>query len=175
VLTDRINTTNQASLASVETARSASLHDSLDKITIYQRRMTSSTFEKNVVKTVSYDESTCKSFIVDSHNIALLGIRTGQAQIDILFDDGSKTSKLVSVESPIYRGEPVNQNEKIASLTQSLSDMYPNASIELSVVTGGAIAVRGEVKSETDARDILVLVRQMFLVPIQDKLIVRTR
>lgn len=167
----------RASLASVETARLSDAANSdianSDKITIYQRRMTSSTFEKKVVKAVSFDESTCKSFIVDSNNIALLGVKTGQARIEVIFDDGSTTTKLVSVESPVYRGEPVNQNEKIASLTQSLADMYPNASIELSVISGGVIAVRGEVKSELDARDIMVLVRQMFLVPIQDKLIVR--
>ncbi len=144
-------------------------------INIKRRKMTSKTYDKVITKATSTNESICKVFLIDSRSIALLGTADGRASIKIEFQDQTSIESTIEVKSNSTQGAPANDTQKITTLTESLKELYPEAAIELATTASGSIVVKGRLKTESDARDVMVMVRQVFLVPIEDKLVVRQR
>ncbi len=148
---------------------------SADSIAIQRRKSTMKTFANRVTKVTSENEAVCKAFLVDSMNVAFLGIKDGQTYVTMEFADGASLKQQVRVESSPSPATGQNEEEKIANLEKALRDLYPKSELRLAKSTSGAIIVQGKLATEQDARDAMILVRQMFLVPIQDKLTVGTK
>jgi hypothetical protein len=142
---------------------------------IKSKKMITKTFDKPIVIAESSDESCCKVFLVDARNIAVLGVSDGTALIQMQFADSNVQTFSVHVQSSLSSAEPVDDQQKIVRVVQSIQDMYAGSKVELIQSKTGSILVRGSVRMESDAEEIMIMVRQMFLVPVQDKLIVKSR
>ncbi len=68
-------------------------------------------------------------------------------------------------------GEARNVNA-ISEAEQSLAEMFPNAEILLKSNASGGLAIIGKVGSKEEAKQIVQLVRKMFLVPVLDRIAV---
>ena len=110
------------------------------------------------------DETICKVVCVDSQNVAVLGVQNGVATVELAYADGTSESLAVEVRS----GRAADGEDKITSVLESLKQMYPAAGLEIRAKGAGVLRVTGTAKSEAEARQIVSLVRKVFLMPVED-------
>jgi hypothetical protein len=58
---------------------------------------------------------------------------------------------------------------------QSIQACYPNSEVKLRQGEQGELVVEGTVANESVARDILSMVRQLCLVPVQDEIVSQSK
>ena len=86
---------------------------------------------------------------------------------------GRIPARMVSTQLPAKEAKSGMVDDQ--ELQKQLQRLVPNGRIELSRSVKGAIIVRGTVPDDDTAREVMSLVRQKHLVPVQDRLVIQDR
>lgn len=133
---------------------------------------TTLSFRRPVVAVGSMDVSVCQAVVVSDSSVAVLAQRSGESQIEIVFAGGDRyrTTLTVLGKRTTATDEAAT---RVALAEQSVAQMFPNAGLSLTTTSAGRLRVQGQAASEAEAREIISLVRKMFLVPIEDQITIR--
>lgn len=130
-------------------------------------------FHKAVRSVKVANESVCKAFVQKANMLTLVGINAGTTTLTVTYESEQgkapeTTSLTVEVQEPW--GERTNEKLTIDSVASTLVQMYPRSSVSLKLHPDGSIVVTGKAESNEVAKQIMLLVRKMFLVPIHDRI-----
>ncbi len=127
---------------------------------------------KPVTSALVGDETVCKAFLVDSNNVAILGLEEGSSDVELTYADGSKQVLNVDVKQSWTNGSTTTTDAKMAELLSSIKQLYPESEVEIRTKPDGSLVAFGRATIESDARAIVSLIRKMYLVPVLDRVTV---
>jgi Pilus formation protein N terminal region len=124
------------------------------------------------------DESVCRALATKGTSIILMGLNKGQTIITVWSTSGyEETATSESYRINVCDAWAIDSVENhtlnsIASVQESLSQLFPSAEILLKSNSNGSLTIYGKAPSDEQARKIAQLVRKMFLVPVADRVAV---
>jgi hypothetical protein len=126
------------------------------------------------------DESVCKAIITDATSVLVLGLNKGTSKLTIWsnspesgFAEGQTYEVTVRDAWSPVAGDRRNVTT-IEEAQLSLAEIFPSANVNLKSLSNGSLAVFGKADSNDQAKQIVQLVRKMFLVPVIDRIAVTT-
>jgi Flp pilus assembly secretin CpaC len=125
------------------------------------------------------DETICKVLATESTNLLLLGIGKGTTSLTVWPQPGSldlpPQQYRVSVRDAWSVDAADMRNRNLLDEAQaSLSELFPDSALSLRSHSNGSLSVFGKAQSNDQAKQIIQLVRKMFLVPVIDRIAVTT-
>ena len=123
---------------------------------------------KNILSVESNDQSVCEVLQINSREVIVIGKSTGTATIRLSFENGTPDQVHdFRVDRPANRNVP--SEEMVAQLQIVLDHKFPGRNIDLQF-DRGSLVVQGTVTDSREAVQVLAFVREMYLVPVTDKL-----
>jgi Flp pilus assembly secretin CpaC len=125
------------------------------------------------------DETICKVLATESTNLLVLGIAKGTTILTVWPQSGSldlpPQRYRVSVRDAWSEDAADMRNRNLLDEAQaSLLELFPDSALTLRSHTNGSLSVLGKAQSNDQAKQIIQLVRKMFLVPVIDRIAVTT-
>jgi hypothetical protein len=130
---------------------------------------------REVLRTEVLDPAICDVVQSQSGEISITGKRPGETHVRV-WGQGKGTSGEVATNYLVVVGTANQQANRQADqhdrLVTRLAQEYPQADLEI-IVSDDGVVVEGRVRSNQEAVDILSQVRQVWLVPVEDRITVR--
>ena len=121
------------------------------------------------------DESVCKVITTGPSNLTIVGASIGDTKLTVwTTDSASKASSPQDFRINVREawGEAANSTVSIEEVNQSISKLFPRCSVAIKTNEDGSLTVQGKATNNDVAKHIIMLVRKMFLVPVQDRIAV---
>jgi hypothetical protein len=125
------------------------------------------------------DESICKVLATESTTLIIFGLEKGSTTVTLwpYSTDGVGLPERFEITVRDAWSSDSNDSRNsnsIAEAEQSLTQMFPNAQLKLKAYPSGGLVILGRASSNEEAKQIALLVRKMFLVPVLDRVAVAT-
>jgi len=119
------------------------------------------------------DDTICRVISTEPSTLTIIGASIGDSKITVW-----STNPLTKAdESQNFRisvretwGQAAKNTVSIDDVNQSIAALFPGSTIMIKPNSDGSISVQGNATSNESAKQILMLVRKMFLVPVQDRI-----
>jgi hypothetical protein len=125
---------------------------------------------KDVEKVTVVKQELCDAILFENRQVSIIAKVAGTTHVMLsMKGESATTNYLISITPQKVASQ---QADSYSKLEQSIHKMFPSADVSISEERG-RITVTGEVDSNDQAFKILAIVRQVRLVPVVDRLIVR--
>jgi len=119
------------------------------------------------------DDTVCRVISTEPNTLTIIGASIGDSKITVW----STNSITKADETQIFKisvretwGQAAKNTVSIDDVNQSIAALFPGSTIVIKPNSDGSISVQGNATSNESAKQILMLVRKMFLVPVQDRI-----
>jgi hypothetical protein len=133
----------------------------------------------SVARLMVEDEDICTAIRVSSNEFSIVGKQVGKTRVAVWVSETAEANnKPVLIEVSVNRPHQVAVTESskgMQELTDLVAKMHPGSEVEIVSSPDGSMTVKGKVSDEASAKQIMLLIRKMCLVPVYDKLIVSSR
>lgn len=119
------------------------------------------------------DDNVCRVISTEPNTLTIIGASIGESKIKVWSTnpitkaDDTQDFKISVRET---WGQAAKNTVSIDDVNQSIAALFPGSSIVIRPNSDGSISVQGSAPSNESAKQILMLVRKMFLVPVQDRI-----
>jgi len=133
------------------------------------------TLQHNVNQVKIEDENICKVITSDPNNLIVIGAAIGECKLAVWTNDSSSRETEPQIYKVVVRdtwGDATKNTVSIEDANKSLATMFPDSTVVIKSGADGALFVQGKASTNESAKRIIMLVRKMFLVPVQDRIAV---
>jgi hypothetical protein len=143
-------------------------------VEVSAKNVTSIKLNSSIEQVRVEDDRVCKAILTDSNSLSVLGVAPGTSKIAI-WTDRNEQSSGPSIYQVVVRDSwsaTSKSDVSIEDANESIASLFPDAKIVVKALPTGSLVVQGRAENNDTAKQIIMLVRKMFLVPVQDKIAV---
>jgi len=144
-----------------------------DTINVPLKSVQSMRFPGKVSQVLIEDDTVCRIISTEPNTLTIIGASIGDSKITVW----SANPLTKADESQIFKisvretwGQAAKNTVSIDDVNQSIAALFPGSTVVIKPNSDGSISVQGNATSNESAKQILMLVRKMFLVPVQDRI-----
>jgi len=133
------------------------------------------TLHRGVNQVKIEDETVCKVITSDPNNLIVIGAAIGECKLAVWTNDTNGSEAEPQIYKVVVRetwGDATKNIVSIEDANQSIATMFPGSSVVIKSGVDGSLFVQGKAPTNESAKQIIMLVRKMFLVPVQDRIAV---
>ena len=130
-------------------------------------------FPGKVSQVLIEDDTVCRVISTEPNILTIIGALLGDSKITVW----SANPMTKADESQIFKisvretwGQAAKNSVSIDDVNQTIAALFPDSTVVIKPNSDGSISVQGNATSNESAKQILMLVRKMFLVPVQDRI-----
>jgi len=130
-------------------------------------------FPGKVSQVLIEDDTVCRVISTEPNILTIIGASIGDSKITVR----SANPMTKADESQIFKisvretwGQAAKNSVSIDDVNQTIAALFPDSTVVIKPNSDGSISVQGNATSNESAKQILMLVRKMFLVPVQDRI-----
>jgi Flp pilus assembly secretin CpaC len=119
------------------------------------------------------DDTICRVISTEPNTLTIIGATVGDSKVTVWSTNPTTRAS----DSQDFRisvretwGQAAKNSVSIDDVNQSIAGLFPGSEIVIKPNSDGSISVQGTATSNESAKQILMLVRKMFLVPVQDRI-----
>ncbi|MCY2975187.1 MAG: pilus assembly protein N-terminal domain-containing protein [Planctomycetota bacterium] len=119
------------------------------------------------------DDTVCRVISTEPDTLTIIGASIGESKIKVWSTNPmTKADETQDFKISVREtwGQAAKNTVSIDDVNQSIAALFPGSSIVIKSNSDGSISVQGSAPSNESAKQILMLVRKMFLVPVQDRI-----
>jgi hypothetical protein len=119
------------------------------------------------------DDNVCRVISTAPNSFTIIGASIGESKIKVWSTNAiTQTDDTQDFKISVREtwGQAAKNTVSIDDVNQSIAALFPGSSIVIKPNSDGSISVQGSASSNESAKQILMLVRKMFLVPVQDRI-----
>jgi len=144
-----------------------------NSINVPLKSVQSMRFPGKVSQVLIEDDTVCRVISTEPDTLTIIGALIGDSKITVW----SANPMTKADESQIFKisvretwGQAAKNSVSIDEVNQSIAALFPDSTVVIKPNSDGSISVQGNATSNESAKQILMLVRKMFLVPVQDRI-----
>jgi len=144
-----------------------------NSINVPLKSVQSMRFPGKVSQVLIEDDTVCRVISTEPNTLTIIGASIGDSKITVRSANPmTKADELQIFKISVREtwGQAAKNTVSIDDVNQSIAALFPDSTVVIKPNSDGSISVQGNATSNESAKQILMLVRKMFLVPVQDRI-----